>query len=302
VIIEDNIVRPRQAGPRFVYDLRLKNRAAVRSMVAAMVRKSAVAARDVGTRVMVSNGTVQARFLSHPDLVDVWKRYEAFAPARFATNPQQLFSHLRNAAEFALRNGGVVRSGNQSFNRFSAWVKNVMAASTPTLDGAIVVGGRRIGEARVTGNRVGPAREGISVAASFGTNGIDLSWKQAEPANTVRRAEISGNVVTAPSRAGSAAPRFGIEVGHFANQLLIEGNEISSPDQGNLDFQKDAGIFVYGWRGPMLGVSGNYVHGFGKGGIFAPQLAAAGKIWKVAGNAMTVAANAPNDFRLADNL
>jgi hypothetical protein len=302
VIIEDNIVRPREAGRRFIYDLRLKNRAAVRSMVAAMVRKSAPAARDVGTRVMVSNGTVQARFLSHPDLVDVWKRYEAFAPARFATNPQQLFSHLRNAAELALRNGGVVRSGNQSFNRFDAWVKNVRAASTPTLDGAIVVGGRRIGEARVTGNRVGPAREGISVAASFGTNGIDLSWKQAEPANTVRRAEISGNVVTVPARMGSAAARFGIEVGHFANQLLIEGNEISSPDPGNPDFQKDAGIFVYGWRGPMLGVSGNYVRGFSKGGIFAPQFPAAGKIWKVAGNAMTVAANAPNDFRLADNL
>lgn len=199
-----------------------------------------------------------------------------------------------------MRNQGVVRRGNQTFNRFDAWVRNLVANTAPALDGGIVIGGRRIGEARVTGNEVGPAREGISVAASFGTGGVDLSWRDKEPENTVRRAEISGNVVRAPSRVGKEAPRFGIEVGHFANQLLIDGNEITSPDSGS-DFQKDAGIFVWGRRGPMLVVSGNYVRGFVRGGIFGPPLAPASpSIWKVAGNAMTV--SAPNDFRLADNL
>ena len=139
------------------------------------------------------------------------------------------------------------------------------------------------------------------MAASFGTGGVDLSWRNKEPESTVRRAEISGNVVRTPSRVGKEAPRFGIEVGHFANQLLIDGNEISSPDPGAPDFQKDAGIFVLGWRGPILVVSGNYVRGFRWGGFFAPQLnPTQPSIWKVAGNAMTV--SAPNDFRLSDNL
>ena len=270
-------------------------------MIAAMVRKFAPTARDVGTRITVSNGRVRAEFLTHPDLADVWRRYaEGFAPARFATAPQQLFSHLRHAAESALRNQGVVRRGNQTFNRFDVWVRNLVANTAPALDGGIVIGGRRIGEARVTGNEVGPAREGISVAASFGTGGVDLSWKLKEPGSTVRRAEISGNVVRAPSRLGKEGPRFGIEVGHFANQLLIDDNEITGPAAGD-DFLNDAGIFVRGWRGPMLAVSGNFVRGFVRGGVFGPQLTPTSpSIWKVAGNAMTV--SAPNDFRLADNL
>lgn len=301
VIVEDNIVRPRKASPRFVHNLRLNNRAATRAMIAAMVRKFAPTARDTGARVTVSNGRIQAAFLTHSDLADVWRRYaEGFPPARFATEPQQLFSHLRHAAESALRNQGVVRSGNQTFNRFDGWVKNLIANTLPALDGGIVIGGRRIGEARVTGNDVGPAREGISVAASFGTNGVDLSWKEREPVNIVRRAEISGNVVRTASRGGLGIARFGIEVGHSANQLLIDDNEITSPDSG-LDFEKDVGIYVWGWRGPMLAVSGNYVRGFTRGAVFGPPLIPAfPSIWKVAGNAMTV--SAPANFRLSDNL
>ena len=133
-----------------------------------------------------------------------------------------------------------------------------------------------------------------------GSKSTQQSWRDKEPESTVRRAEISGNVVKASSRVGREAPRFGIEVGHFANQLLIDGNEITSPDPGTPDFRKDAGIFVLGWRGPMLVVSGNYVRGFRWGGFFAPQLSPSPSIWKVAGNAMTV--SAPANFRLADNL
>ena len=152
----------------------------------------------------------------------------------------------------------------------------------------------------MTGNDVGPAREGISVAASFGTNGVDLSWKEREPVNIIRRAEISGNVVRTASRGGLGIARFGIEVGHSANQLLIDDNEITSPDSG-LDFEKDVGIYVWGWRGPMLAVSGNYVRGFTRGAVFGPPLIPAfPSIWKVAGNAMTV--SAPANFRLSDNL
>ena len=54
-----------------------------------------------------------------------------------------------------MRNQGVVRSGNQTFNRFDAWVRNLVANTAPALDGGIVIGGRRIGEARVSGQRGG---------------------------------------------------------------------------------------------------------------------------------------------------
>lgn len=109
-----------------------------------------------------------------------------------------------------------------------------------------------VGRASVAGSNPGAgqgadrcARGGHNGAASFGTGGVDLSWRDGEPESSLRRAEISGNVVRAPSRFGKEAARFGIEVGHFANQLLIDGNEITSPDLGNSDFRKDVTFAVY---------------------------------------------------------
>lgn len=299
VVIEDNVVRPRPGSQGFVFDLRLKNRTATRAMIAAMVRNFTPAASARGTRTIVSNNAVRATFLTDPALVEVWRRYAAIAP-RSITVPQQLFSHLRHVAGQALRNGGEVRVGAQVFRGFDGWIKAAMGNTAAALDGGIVVGGRRIGEARITGNQVGPAREGISVAASFGTGGVNRSWIQQEPENVVRRAEIRGNVVMALSRGPTNVARYGIEVGHFSHQLLIDGNEITTPDSGTTDFPKDVGIVVVGWRGPMLNVSSNYVRGFFRGAEFGPTLPAAHNLWRVVGNSMSVAA--PAGFTLQDNV
>lgn len=293
-IVEDNVIVPRQSSSRFLRGLRMKNPAATKAMAAAIARipSSAALAAATGAKVTLGSGAARVTLVTTPRLAEVWARYGANFPAGAATSPAVLASHIRKQTMAAIRGDGAFTAAGRDFRGFEAFIRDLQASLSAVVDGGVVIGGRRIGEVRVAGNRIGPAREGISIAASFSTGGIRREWLQSQPSNVIRRAEVTGNVVSAPS--ASAMPvgsRHGIEIGHFSRQLLISGNEVDGiAGDDSLDPMNDCGLLVFGWRGRVLSVTENWVSGFARGGTFGPRLAAnvTLKMWRIVGNCMTI--------------
>lgn len=205
-----------------------------------------------------------------PPLGQVLTQVIAAHPRNRIVVPAEMRHHLRNLLREGVASAGHrVMLGHKSVTLLPE--KHFRLAESPFIAEGIVLGGAQIDEARITGNRIEDANDGIRLAAS-GTDDPDPpSWRSRRPKNRILHAVIEGNTITL-NPLSSASAAHGIYLGHVERASLSR-NSVLMPDKFRVDaVMPHFGIFQFGWRGQLLTISENQVSGMENGIAVAPTL------------------------------
>ncbi|SIT01796.1 hypothetical protein SAMN05421759_11055 [Roseivivax lentus] len=192
--------------------------------------------------------------------------------------------HIRNVLGTAIRNNGRVRIGAQT-SRVIDMDRLAIAEETFMAQG-IVVAGRQVTEAQVSGNTITRATDGIRIAASTSNDREPPRWRDTRPDNRVIRAIITGNVIEVRPLATTASA-FGIFLGH-ADRVSASENLISGPGgiSDNDRPRPHYGLYQFGWRGAHLTWSMNGVEGLYNGYFVGPETSSQpNRRWQLRDNA-----------------
>ena len=192
---------------------------------------------------------------------------------------------LTNIVSEAVRNQGRAVVGSGERRLFGV---DILAGQAQAyLAQGIVIAGDAVDEARVTGNRIERAIDGIRIAASGLTDRRPPAWQLLRPTNSVTRVTVNANTVTvAPLSLQTAA--FGIFLGHV-DSATVGGNDIrlANADAPENDTRAPHfGVHQFGFRGPRVTLSENTVVGLAYGYAVIPSLSSdlAG-VWRLRDNA-----------------
>lgn len=198
-------------------------------------------------------------------------------------DPAEMRRHLRNLLREAARSQGRAVIAGNTVNLLPD--KHFRLAATPYVGEAIAIGGDAIDEARITGNRIEDANDGIRLAASGRDDPNPPNWRDGTPPNRIAHAVVSGNTVTL-NPLSSATPAHGIVLGHVERATLGQ-NSVTLPFGRRVEpVAPHFGICQFGWRGPLLAISENQVGGMDNGIAVIPALSDAQTgIWRLRDNA-----------------
>jgi hypothetical protein len=186
-----------------------------------------------------------------------WQRaIDRLAPAGIGSIAA-LKRYLLGLAGDAIRTRGTGVAGSP---RMVAAVNRVLAADRPVIGQGIVVTGKRAVDARVTGNVVRDALQGVHIGVSDDAN-------RAAAAGSVA---IESNLIQILLAATARRERHGIFVGH-ADSVVVERNQIRLARVGGIDIPPTHAISVFGRMGMSTIVRHNHAHdGFATGVTWAP--------------------------------
>lgn len=187
-------------------------------------------------------------------------------------------------ARDAVRSGGAATLAGDTFRGFAAAVATVTRQAYYAE--GVAIAGARVEDAQVVGNEIRGAQHGVRLAASTSSDPLPPAWRSREPGNLVVRAVVERNriFVEPPS---ATVPAHGVYAGHVRN-LSVLTNEIRLPevpgDRNVAAFWY--GVRTYGYRGPLLRISGNFVSGGRFGFSVLPSLNdQLSGVWRVSENA-----------------
>lgn len=199
-------------------------------------------------------------------------------------DPREMRRHLRNLLSEAAGHGGRAVIAGRTVNLLPD--KHFRLAQTPFLAQGIVIGGDTVEEARITGNRIEAANDGIRIAASGRGDPREPIWRSRPPANRIAHAVVSGNTITL-NPLSSATPAHGLFLGHVARASV--GQNSVAMAEGLFPVEAPAphfGICQFGWRGQLLTICENHVTGMDTGIAVIPGLADIVRgVWRLRDNA-----------------
>ncbi|MDQ7775052.1 MAG: DUF6519 domain-containing protein [Paracoccus aminovorans] len=200
------------------------------------------------------------------------------------SDAREMRRHIRNLLAEAAGNRGRAMIAGNTVNLLPG--KYFRLAETPFVAQGIVIGGDAIDEARITGNRIEAAIDGIRLAASGRGDENPPIWRDRPPANRIEHAVISGNTITL-NPLSSATPAHGLLLGHVARANIGQNSVTMAPGVFRVEAEAPQfGICQIGWRGPLLSVVENNVSGMENGIAVIPGLSDAVQgIWRLRDNA-----------------
>lgn len=201
------------------------------------------------------------------------------------SDPREMRRHIRNLlSEAAGNRGRAVIAGNTVTLLPDKYFR---LADTPFVAQGIVIGGDRIDELRITGNRIEDANDGIRLAASGREDPNPPIWRDRAPDNRIAHAVISGNTVTL-NPLSSATPAHGICLGHVARANVGQNSVTTTPGSYHVEsVAPHFGICQIGWRGDLLSIAENSVSNLENGIAVIPGLSDGIRgIWRLRDNAV----------------
>lgn len=177
-------------------------------------------------------------------------------------NIREYSLRLRKLASVILAHNGMPPLGGSRYAGFEPFYRTIRPLIAPSMDCAIVVGGRRAGNVTVSGNRIEGALRGIRIAVNAGVprQRLPLGTLRIER-NFIRLRVVPTDIV-----------RFGIYVGN-AERAWLTGNDIASETadsdfadpraaqlrQRNFPALHGEGIRIFGALGPLIHIRENIV-------------------------------------------
>jgi hypothetical protein len=246
----------------------------------------------------VSAGGFAISFLTNKNLASVWSRTITAQDPQVGS-PVQLLKFVKSFTG-QLLTSAEARAANPAFAQLiMAAIREV--GGTASAGQAIVVAGQQPTEARIIGNTIRAAIQGIHV-------GVSPRGPKGTPRSATGPIQIRGNTIDVVLTPDAVRGRQGIFVGN-CDSVIAEANRISLQRTPSATLPVDA-IRIWGFLGRMVIVSHNYVQGFSTGANVQPMPLPAGvpgpgnPLWLIADNLLGADQpfNAPSTVHVSGNI
>jgi len=176
-----------------------------------------------------------------------WQNMMRAAPPDNVRSDRDLLLHARHLAERVVRDE-VFRARFPSAN---AWFDSLTANIQPTGYQGVVIGGRTLGSADVSGNRI----DGFTVAMQIGLSHSDPTRQAFDIASSIT---LRDNVIFLRLPIESQVAPFGLFVGN-TERVRMDANEIRWATGRNDNMRYYEAVRIYGRMGPFVMFKDNMI-------------------------------------------